>query len=392
MDNPFGIGTAVSDSGQEVAEENLLGMLRSMQPDTQLLALNLLQAIPVPKSAVTDLFAISQFARDRRLRFPAESLLGSAVPRRWLRGLLDELQRPTFRPDEYPAWFRRIRGRSFLDSSLLARYLYTWGLLSLPAYIQIGVFHPESFFHSFVHNDTLHLERLHLDFVPREIASLPAIQTVDLRRNQLTEAGRVVSKMKGVRQLILDNNQLATLSSTLGTMEHLEILQASRNQLRDLPPGLSKLARLQVLRLDENELEEWPSFMTELPALATLDLRHNRLVKLPEQIGQQTRLVRLDLSRNQVRRLPDGIGQLPALQHLNIRSNPLESLPAELNLPALESLQMGPLPIDMLRPWLRQLAGHPNRPTIHITPLSHSNQATLLPREFPSLNLIFPRP
>ncbi|XP_049927335.1 leucine-rich repeat-containing protein 46-like isoform X2 [Epinephelus moara] len=100
-----------------------------------------------------------------------------------------------------------------------------------------------------------------------------------------------------------------------------ETLYLSRTQLKRVPESILKNSSLKYLYLEGNQISSIPdSMFISLPNLLWLDLRNNQITSLPAQIG---------LHRS--------------LRTVLLEGNPISELPPELELPAVEKLQLSEL-------------------------------------------------
>ena len=335
-----------------------------MSADNQLLALNFLEGIPVPRNALTDLFALSHFSPHHWLREQARSFFNEHAPRGFVLALQEELNFRKFTPHRHMEWFMRVRRRHVIDSPVLARYMYHWQMIPLPAYMKYGISEASSFFAPFIKGDKLDLSSKMIDEVPTDLQELVHLRHIDLSGNVLTRLGRIVARLPRLETLKVSGNQLQRLNPTIGRMSQLRWLDLSSNHIDRLPAGLSRLHRLHHLDLSRNELEELPKFLTELSRLEELHLTRNQLDRvaenlhglkklrklylghnpglktLPESIGKLSSLRELHLGRTGVRVLPDAIGKLRKLEVVDLSRNQVEDLSPLFGLKELRQLDL----------------------------------------------------
>ncbi len=345
-------------------ESNLLGLLRSMNFENQVLALNFLEGMEVPRNALTDLLALSHFSRHHWLRKQAKTLFSKNAPRGFLLALQEELNFRKFTPNRHIEWFLTVRRRHVIESPVLAQYMYNWEMINLPAYMKYGISDPASFFAPYITGEKLDLSFRGMDEVPNELQELRHIAHVDLSGNVLTRLGRIVSRLPRLESLRINGNQLTRINPTVGRMTRLEFLDASTNLLERLPAGLSKLQRLKYLNISRNELDILPNFITEMFALEELHVSYNPLSKIPERleglhylkilsldnnpklielppsIGSLSNLEELNLQRTGIKVLPETIAGLSKLERLNLANNHLDDISAIFQLRNLKELNL----------------------------------------------------
>lgn len=339
--NIRGTGKRDTTFSQE-AESNLLGLLRSMDTENQVLALNFLQGMTIPQNVLTDLLALSHFSRHHWLREQAKSLFENVAPRRFVLSLQDELNFRNFTPNRHVEWFMRVRRRQGIDSPVLARYMYHWEMLSLPAYMKYGISNSLSFFSPYIKGDSLDLSFRGMDEVPIDIQELTHIRQVDLSGNVLTRLGRIMARLPHLESLKVNGNQLRRLNPTVGRMSNLQFLDASTNLLDRLPAGLSKLQRLRYLDVSRNELEKLPNFLTEISSLEELHASRNPISHIPENLIGLRFLKKLSLDNNpNLVELPDSFGSLISLEELNLSRTGINIFPGSFSsLHRLEKLDL----------------------------------------------------
>ncbi|XP_074600269.1 FLII actin remodeling protein [Brevipalpus obovatus] len=184
----------------------------------------------------------------------------------------------------------------------------------------------------------LKLNRVHLEWLPEELAKLNKLESLSLIRNNLVSLHGEITSLNSLRYLNVRENKLKNsgLPPGLFELKHLLVLDLSRNQLREVPVELEHTKGLLVLNLNHNQIETVPNqLFINLIDLMYLDLSYNKLETLPPQLRRLVNLQTLDLSynplgNNQLRQLPS----LVSLRSLNLRNTQrtLVNLP-----PSLES-------------------------------------------------------
>lgn len=336
-------------------ESNLLGLLRSMDAENQVLALNFLEGMSVPRNALTDLLAISHFSRHHWLREQARFLFTKAAPRGFVLALQDELNFRNFTPNRHMEWFMRVRRRHGIDSSVLAQYMYNWEMITLPAYMKYGISNAPAFFAPYIQGDKLDLSFTGMDEVPTDLQELDHLRHIDLSGNVLTRLGRIVARLPHLESLIANGNQLRRFNPTIGRMATLKLLDLSSNLLDKLPAGISRLHHLRHLDISRNELEEFPNFLTELTHLEELHISRNQLIKISQDMECMRKLQKLSLDNNpNLEELPESIGSLISLKELNLSRTGVKKLPATFSkLSQLEKLDLSFTDLEDIAPVLK---------------------------------------
>lgn len=332
-------------------ESNLLGLLRSMDFENQMLALNLLEGVQAPKSTLTDLLALGMFSRHHYLRQQAILQFKRNAPRGFVLALEDELNFRKFTPNRHIEWFMRVRRRHFIDSPVLAQYMYHWEMLTLPAYMKYGIDESHAFFAPFLKGDALDLSFRGMDEVPTELEALTHLRSVDLSGNVLTQLGRIVARLPHLEKLKANGNQLTRLNPTISKMGQLKSLDLSFNTLFYLPASMAKLQSLVELNISHNDLEELSNSLTEMRPLESLDASYNALLRLPNRMHRWKNLRFLSLYGNPgLRELPDSFGGMEKLATLRLGRTGIKELPSLAGLDQLEELDLAGLNLLSLDP------------------------------------------
>lgn len=116
------------------------------------------------------------------------------------------------------------------------------------------------------HVTDLYLDGGQLDELPVELASLPGLVELSLRKNRLTSLSPQIGQLRSIKRLDLSDNQLTSLPPEIGRLSNLTELDLSGNQLTSLPPEIGQLRNLTYLNLRNNPLSgPLPKFLTNLP-------------------------------------------------------------------------------------------------------------------------------
>lgn len=196
---------------------------------------------------------------------------------------------------------------------------------------------------------SLDLSNSELNKVPAIVfRAFPALQQLDLSRNQLRSLPRRLTKLTQLQRLVIDHNQVSRLPDNVEALEHLRKLSAVGNRLRTLPHlptrievvdfghnrfksfPASLLACQQLLHVDlrNNHIKELPkTLLTDWPQLQYLQLSANHLSKLP---ALPTGLYALEGERNRIGTLPGNWGSLQRLSRVNLANNPIAMQSADI--------------------------------------------------------------
>ena len=199
------------------------------------------------------------------------------------------------------------------------------------------------------------LKRLDLSFnglswgIPPELGALTELKRFDLGYNRLF--GNIPPEFGGLAKLerldLGDNRLSGNIPPELGGLAELKRLDLGYNRLSgNIPPELGGLAELKRLELGGNDLSgNIPPELGGLAELKRLDLRVNSLSgNIPPELGRLAELKRLDLSKNSLSgNIPPEFGGLAKLKRLDLSKNSLSgSAPPELGgLANLKSLELG---------------------------------------------------
>ncbi|MEM1041991.1 MAG: DUF1963 domain-containing protein [Bacteroidota bacterium] len=171
-----------------------------------------------------------------------------------------------------------------------------------------------------------------------EIARAPqaTVQRATLAFPEFETLPPEITRLGALRSLTLENRQahgftlpLRDLTPEIGRLRSLEALAINGAALADLPPEIGQLENLEALTVGTCDLTSVPDAVWHLPRLKQLSLAGNRLGSIPADLDLPA-LTSLNLSRNALRTVPAALADLPALDHLALEGNPLEALPDAL--------------------------------------------------------------
>lgn len=214
--------------------------------------------------------------------------------------------------------------------------------------------------------ESLDLHGNHLAELPRGLADLQFLATLNLSKNRLSNGCfEIINQIASLRELrVTDNKFNGHLNIQASDLPHLQVLDLSGNAIADMPESIEGFGNLHTLIVSRNKLSK-----ILMHALSSLPLRHLDISKnavkgtlLSEHSEGFNSLKTLDCSFNAIVAIV-GNGEdaaqthlmMPALQALNASENRLSCVPGMGGCPALTSLS------------------------------ASGNQITALPEELPSL-------
>lgn len=128
--------------------------------------------------------------------------------------------------------------------------------------------------------------------------------------------------------LDLSQNRLAALPRELANLTALESVNLASNLLLEIPEGFGAgFASLEKVDVSFNMLTRLPDSITNATGIKELVIAGNRLTSLPERIGSLLELKRLDLEGNSVRALPESFAELVLLERLAAPGNAMAYVP-----------------------------------------------------------------
>jgi hypothetical protein len=129
-----------------------------------------------------------------------------------------------------------------------------------------------------------------------------------------------------VTGLLLKGRNIKTVSKDIGSLSALKTLDLRNNRIGSLPEYMGYLRSMEECFLDSNQLHELPLEFGYLGSLRVLTASHNGLYQISEEVIDLP-LVKLDLRGNRLESLPDALGMLPTIEWLHLDDNLIERLP-----------------------------------------------------------------
>ena len=186
---------------------------------------------------------------------------------------------------------------------------------------------------------TVTIEKLNLSDnkikkIPKELFTLPALNTLILVRNRIKSIPIEWTRCKGLSVFCIAMNPLEKLPNEFP--QFLRTLNVAYCNLTELPEGISKCCFLEELVASGNLFTSIPKLaaivtlilsrnkLTEIPqcpkTLACLDCSHNFITSIPEDINYP-KLIDLDLSHNDIEFVPGKLG-IPLVKYFKVSYNP----------------------------------------------------------------------
>ncbi|HAS41886.1 MAG TPA: hypothetical protein DCS93_15505 [Microscillaceae bacterium] len=204
----------------------------------------------------------------------------------------------------------------------------------------------------------LHIEADHLESFPKAVLGAKSLQTLSLTQGQFTTLPDEIATLYNLEELSVKNGNLNALPESIGKLSKLKRLDVGGNQLETLPEAITHLTQMTHLGLAQNKLLTLPKDVDNLPNLTELKLSFNHLQALPLTITKLTKLTSLDLRCNQLHALPATIGQLQSLTNLFMSNNQLKDLPESMqDLTNLNILQLSRNQLTQIPEGISRLKG-----------------------------------
>ncbi len=119
---------------------------------------------------------------------------------------------------------------------------------------------------------------------------------------------------------------LADLGDRLGELVHLKGISINKASISTLPQSIGALRQLELLNLSLCRLTEIPTTVWKLPRLTYLILIDNRLSAIPVDLDLPA-LQTLNVEKNELKTLPESLLNQPKIKTISATGNPFESLP-----------------------------------------------------------------
>ncbi|GIJ67256.1 leucine-rich repeat domain-containing protein [Virgisporangium ochraceum] len=168
------------------------------------------------------------------------------------------------------------------------------------------------------------------------------VTELDLSERRLRAFPEKVLRFPNLRRLSLAGNDgLGKVPKAIATLTALEVLDLSDTGLRKLPKAIGALSRLRALDISDNRFRRLPDTLGDLAELRELRIRRLS-TGFPRAVTRLPRLRVLDLSLSVLDELPDDLLQLSTLEELYLDGalGGVERLPDLAKLPRLRVLRM----------------------------------------------------
>jgi len=137
-------------------------------------------------------------------------------------------------------------------------------------------------------------------------------------------------KNSGKKSLHLRRMGITKVPKEISELTELTELSLIGNELTDLPEELSNLKNLRRLHLSENQFEIIPQVLFNLPSLYHCCIRENRISQLPVDIGELIHISDLDLDQNQIKEIPLTEENIDIIENLSLWENPIVEPPLNI--------------------------------------------------------------
>ncbi|CAG0920958.1 unnamed protein product [Notodromas monacha] len=169
---------------------------------------------------------------------------------------------------------------------------------------------------------------LQLEDLPRPLFHCQGLRYLNLSDNDLQSIPPAIASLLALETLDVSKNCLAELPENIKGCKQLRVLNASLNPLCSLPDSVTQIASLEELYLNDTLLEYLPCEVGRMSRLRVLEVRDNHLAVLPKSLGRLPVLFRLDLGQNDFTEFPDVIGEMKNIRELWCDSNRLRKIPS----------------------------------------------------------------
>ena len=205
----------------------------------------------------------------------------------------------------------------------------------------------------------LDLSNIGLAEMPKEIAALKDLESLDLSFNPIRTLPDDVADLHKLRSLTLCNDafqqtEVFHLPRSICTLKNLEELYLNGLMLIELPREIGELKSLRVLYCGKRELRKHSRANTvEVTGWASYQLSSKtNLRELPDSISHLVFLEKLDLSGNAITSIPDGFQHLQNLRLLDLYQNKLQDPGVVRSLNRLEELVLAGNPVTIAKNFL----------------------------------------
>ena len=179
----------------------------------------------------------------------------------------------------------------------------------------------------------LNLSKQRITEIPASIAKLKNLQFLELQDNNIEYIAKEIGSLPLLQELYLGKNRLTTLPPEMGNLKNLRVLDLSNNRLREIPQEVSYLGKLEEIDLRQNQLLAISQKIKSNYSLKILRLSNNRLTKIPEELTRLDSLKFVDLSGNkslEIRGTFEMLGKCVSLRTLELNDQTLRIIPKEI--------------------------------------------------------------
>lgn len=236
--------------------ENLSNLFLSVNDENTRLAFEIMDQQELPKSLITEIFAVYKLTEDEALRLQAQQLLekhGSAQLQsamKWRLKLNDD-------GSLYGATEKTIAknidrycdGKELIGRKLAQAMFRKFGVGANYLLNNVSEEERKSNLQTFVEGSTFKLRNAALSKFPAELFELTDLTEIDL-----------------------SGNKIKTIPAKIKVFQKLKILRLSGNNLKKINKGILELKALEELYLNGNLMREFPELLTEMHWLKKMDI------------------------------------------------------------------------------------------------------------------------
>lgn len=176
----------------------------------------------------------------------------------------------------------------------------------------------------------LSLNNCYLFFIPTSISNLKYLERLEVENNYLNEISWSIRKLRFLKELNASKNDLDTLQLDLIGLKQLEVLDLSYNKNIEEKIALQIISALPSMK--ELIIQGWDSIPMEISLLyqvEKLDVSHGSFVTLPKEISEMTQLKSIEVLSKAINwsLLMESLAACKALQNLTMGGCELKNFP-----------------------------------------------------------------
>eukprot|EP01017_Pseudomicrothorax_dubius_P038901 TRINITY_DN5901_c0_g1_i3.p1 TRINITY_DN5901_c0_g1~~TRINITY_DN5901_c0_g1_i3.p1 ORF type:complete len:763 (+),score=167.89 TRINITY_DN5901_c0_g1_i3:74-2290(+) len=180
--------------------------------------------------------------------------------------------------------------------------------------------------------------------LPKTIARLPTLKTLDVSNNDLSDVPNELGFMTSLVRIALEGNPLKAIRSSVRQAGAEVVKRYLRDrQAPETAPQATREAMQEFNAPGAKDLDPWLQLVRDFTN-ANQELRANglQLRAIDDRIGQLTSLIVLDLSKNELTEVTRALSKCSSLAVLRLNENKIETFPTYvfLSLAALRELEL----------------------------------------------------